>query len=127
MRVCSYSGKDGHMRELEGATISINVRSFRGAVVVLKVSKQPGMEAVNLLTEDQKPGHSAGDSDDSSNLWNTLSRCVHVYMHYTYTQVDMTLYHISSLHVCVHAYCILHSMCPPRSKHTPSCLLEYKM
>lgn len=60
------------MEELEGNEVSINVRSFGGATVVLKVSKKEGMEGVELLTEEVQK---SGDSDSAqSGLWNTLSR-----------------------------------------------------
>ena len=75
LRSCSYSGINGRMIDVEKTTVSINVRSFRGAVVVLKVSKQAGMEDVSLLAEDEKPDMpDAQVPEESSNLWNTLSR-----------------------------------------------------
>ena len=74
----SYSGGDhsGSMEELLDNKVSINVRSFRGFGVVLKVSKRPGMEEASLLTDEMSEEKSTSDDDsgDSNNLWNTFSR-----------------------------------------------------
>jgi len=73
--VCSYSDKNGEMVEMEGSDLSIDVRSFRGAVVVVKVKKRPGMEKVNLLAaEGQSSGPGGNPGPMGGNIWDTLSR-----------------------------------------------------
>ena len=68
------------MVETEDSEVSIDVRGFRGAAVVVKVKKRPGMEKVNLVAADgqsQTPeteGGGGGGGGGPSNIWNTLSR-----------------------------------------------------
>ena len=71
----SYSGGDtsGKIEELEGSEVSINVKSFTGAAVVLKVGRKLGMENVELLTDNVSEKSVNGDPP-ASGLWNTLSK-----------------------------------------------------
>lgn len=76
--VCSsYSDKDGRMVETEGAALSVDVRGFRGAAIVVKVKKRPGMEKVNLLEAEGQPGSESGGREEGPGggiIWDTLSR-----------------------------------------------------
>lgn len=77
--IFSFSGgvTSGKMAELEGSEVSINVRSFGGASVLLKVGKKAGMERVELLADDVSPDTDKKSADDDaapSGLWNTLSK-----------------------------------------------------
>ena len=66
---CSHIGGDGRA----GSTVSITVRSFRGAGVVVYVAKQPGMESVQLLVDDRNEDK-PDEQDDGGNIWSSLSR-----------------------------------------------------
>ena len=71
-------GKVGHSSD----DVPINVNSFSGAGVVVRVAKKPGMESVSLLTgdDDDSESESATTKEKKKpNLWNTLSRCVCVW------------------------------------------------
>ena len=55
--------------------VPINVNSFRGAGVVVKVAKKPGMESTSLLAGDDESAESGKAAEKKpSNLWNTLSK-----------------------------------------------------
>ena len=61
--------------ETDGSDLSIDVGSFRGAVVAVKVKKRPGMEKVNLLAaEGQSSGPEGDPGPMGGNIWDTLSR-----------------------------------------------------
>ncbi len=59
------------MEELEGSTVSINVRSFGGASVTIKVGKKAGMENAELLMDEVSGGEKAANG-----LWHTLTQYV---------------------------------------------------
>lgn len=61
------------MEEVEGNQVAINVRSFAGASVTLKVGKKEGMEDAELLAEES-PAGVGEDIVAPSGLWDTLSR-----------------------------------------------------
>lgn len=72
---CSYSvggSISGKMEKLGDEEVSINVQSFVGAGVILKVGKRPGMEDVSLLNDEKQSGESK--ASDSSNIWSSLSK-----------------------------------------------------
>ena len=77
--VCVYSYStegSGKMVELVGEEISINVGSFGGAVVTVRVGKKKGMERVDLLQESlDEP--TAQTEDDGDGLWSALSKYDH--------------------------------------------------
>lgn len=77
MNLChsySKSSSDGQFEELEGSEVAIDVRSFRGAVMIVKVKKKPGMEGTSLLGDKTlSEGESATDGEDSG-IWNTIYR-----------------------------------------------------
>ena len=55
--------------------VPINVNSFRGAGVVVKVAKQPGMESTNLLAEDDESAEvDKAKEKGKTNFWNRLTR-----------------------------------------------------
>ena len=64
------------MAELEeSGELSINVRSFAGTTVLLKVGKKPGMERVELLADETSADTDKKAYDSApSGLWNTLSK-----------------------------------------------------
>lgn len=63
------------MEELQVSEVAINVRSFAGAGVVLKVAKKVGMENVELLAHDTlEKEKSSEDEPVVGDLWSTLSK-----------------------------------------------------
>lgn len=72
---CSYSGgdTDGRIKELQATEVSINVRSFAGVGVTLKVMKKVGMEGVELLS-DVTQTEEATDENAAGDLWSTISK-----------------------------------------------------
>lgn len=58
---------------MEGSEVSINVKSFTGAGVVLKVGRKPGMDNVELLSDHVAEKRVNGDPS-ASGFWNTLSK-----------------------------------------------------
>lgn len=63
------------MEEVQGSQVSINVRSFAGASVTLKVGKKEGMENVELLAGDTPVKTPPTDEATPLNgLWDTLSK-----------------------------------------------------
>ncbi len=73
--VCvSYSDKTGRMSEANGTDVSIDVRSFKGATMLVKVKKRPGMEKMNLLASEGQNQKANGPEEPDSNIWDTLSR-----------------------------------------------------
>ena len=71
----SYSGGGdiGRMEELVGDEVLINVKSFTGAAVTLKVRKKIGMEDMELLT-DEVPEEKMDAEPSAGGLWDTLSK-----------------------------------------------------
>lgn len=55
--------------------VPINVNSFRGAGVVVKVAKQPGMESTNLLAEGDESAEAENAKENGkTNFWSKLTR-----------------------------------------------------
>lgn len=55
--------------------VPVNVKSFTGSGVMVKVDKKKGMESVNLLAGDAAESASERKDDEKKgNLWNTLSK-----------------------------------------------------
>ena len=74
MYVCSYSISDskGRMEELLNDEVSINVRSFGGSAVIVRVGKKEGMESEQLLEDTS--GEPSPGAKEGENLWSTLSK-----------------------------------------------------
>jgi hypothetical protein len=72
----SFSEGGGKLVELEGSEVSVNVRSFTGTTVLLKVAKKAGMEGVELLSDGEAPVEEGADDGDAvaGGLWDTLSK-----------------------------------------------------
>lgn len=50
------------------------MKDFKGAGVVVYVTKRPGMESAKLLSGDKEEQHT--DIEEESNLWDSLSRYI---------------------------------------------------
>ena len=61
------------MEELLGNEIAINVGSFGGAGVTVRVGKKEGMEKVELLEAPKEPT-TASAEEEEEDLWSTLTR-----------------------------------------------------
>lgn len=78
-----YGGEKLGSGEVGEEGVHITVNSFRGAGVVVKVMKQPGMENAHLLYEKEEEmeedEEEEEEEDDDGALWETISRwiCVH--------------------------------------------------
>ena len=79
-----YGGEKLGSGEVGKEGVHITVNSFRGAGVVVKVMKQPGMENAHLLYEkeeemEEDEEEEEEEEDDDGALWETISRwiCVH--------------------------------------------------
>lgn len=71
--LCRHLGGDSNVKHSQDE-VPINVHSFRGAGVVIKVAKKPGMESVSLLAEDDESAESSKKQKKQPNLWNSLSK-----------------------------------------------------
>ncbi len=61
------------MEELLSNEISINVGSFGGAAVTVRVGKKEGMERVELL-EETPSEPTAAAAEEERDLWSALSK-----------------------------------------------------
>ena len=73
-----YGGEKLGSGEVGEEGVHITVNSFRGAGVVVKVMKQPGMEKAHLLYEKEEEmeeeEEEEEEEDDDGALWETISR-----------------------------------------------------
>ena len=72
-----YGGEKLGSGEAGEEGVHITVNSFRGAGVVVKVMKQPGMEKAHLLYEKEEEieeEEEEEEEDDEGALWETISR-----------------------------------------------------
>ena len=72
-----------------GGDIRVAVNSFKGVMMVVRVTRKPGMESASLLSDDEG-FHEEGTQDvEEGGLWNTVSKwvleikgCKHVCVHF---------------------------------------------